>query len=266
MASNPLTNIPLIGGLFSDKEDRWEQEYQRALDEIRGVQVPDLLYQEYKPEEFQYQTIQESPELRTRQLGLLSKMADYADTGFTESDKASYDLATQRAQQAARQRDAALAQQAQARGVGGSGVELAMRQQSGQDALQAANEANLARAADSARQKALYQQAYGGMLGNVREQDYRPLAANVDTINKFNTLNTEARNLGRKYNIEQQQNLAQQGFQNRLGKAQSVAGAGQQLGNVFGSQSAAEQASRDKWTDFLTQAVAGKSFGKGGGK
>src|SRR5690606_37366499 len=104
--------------------------------------------------------------------------------------------------QLARGRNEALKNEMAARGMLGSGSEFMLREAANQEAAQRAQMAGLEQAAAAARQRALYQQAYGDALGGLRGQDLDVNSRNADIINQFNMANTGARNEA------QQQNLA----------------------------------------------------------
>lgn len=202
MGFDPGSLIPVFGGLFDDAPDMYRDAADQYLRELEGVTMPSYNWTEYVPEQAQAQLITEDPATRQRQMALLDKMGQAAETGFTDSDNASYQLAVNKANQGARQRNEALIAEAARRGIGGSGVELGLREQANQAAMQNAADANLQRAADSARMMATYQQAYGNQLGDVRGADYKTQAANAQAVNDFNRLNTQEKNRAQQYNIE----------------------------------------------------------------
>lgn len=202
MGFDPGSLIPVFGGLFDDAPGMYQDAANQYLQDLEKTQLPSYVFNEYVPEQYKAELISEDPTTRLKQMALLEKMGQAAETGFTDSDKASYDLATKSANQAARQRSDALLQEAARRGIGGSGIELGLREQANQSAMDRANTANLQRASDSARMMAAYQQAYGGQLGDVRQADFNTQAKNAAAMNEFNRLNTAEKNRALQYNQE----------------------------------------------------------------
>ncbi len=164
-------------------------------------------YQEYVPqlenyESTQAQTLSEDPVLRSQQISILNKMAGLADTGMSDADAEGFNKARELgAQQAKAGRESALSG-AQMRGVGGSGLEFALREAGNQSGAQASQNAGLNQAAESARGRAAYLKAFGDATGSMRNQDYRAQAENTGIINQFNRLNSQGRNNANQANNE----------------------------------------------------------------
>jgi len=258
--ANVLSKIPFIGGLFDDSEDQLIAALEKARQEFEGIEVPDIEFQQYDPEMATAAQITEDPAVRAKQMALLDQMGRASETGMTDADIASYELATQRAQRGARQAHEALINEAKRRGVSGGGMEFALRERANQDAMTRAADANLQQAADSARQRALYTQMYGGALGDVRAADYKPLAQNVEATNQFNLANTAARNLGQQFNINNRQQVQQSNFQNKMAKAAGVSGGYKDQAGGYGAVNAANTAQRQG----LEQLIAAAGLGMAG--
>lgn len=185
-------------------------------------------YENYSPELYQtedanYQTTNEDPITKSMQMSALAKMAGLADEGLSDADKAEFQHATDNANQFSRAQTASILNNAQSRGVAGSGLEMLMREQAAQDGAQRAQSAGLETAANGARQRALYNQAFLQGSGNMRDQDYRANANNTNIINQFNQANTQARNRVNQANVDQRnqafqynQNLKDKNFQNQM--------------------------------------------------
>ena len=216
------------GGLAASKamegDSDAEKIYRDQARKLQTVGLPQLEAFEFSPEDYQYQLAQEDPTYKTRQMALLDRMAQLGETGLSDADKASYAQGVGQANQAAGQRSAALMNEMKARGQGGSGLEYALREQAGQEALTRQNQSGLAQAGDSARQRALYQQAYGQALGQQRDQDWRSSAANADVINQFNKLNTANRNDATLGNLNRRNDVAQQRFTNETNRVTGANG------------------------------------------
>jgi len=222
---------------------------------VQGLEVPELKWMQFTPEMFtpemmQAQTISEDPAIRSAQLSALQKMAGLADTGMSAQDELGYYQARQLGHQQSRSGTQAAIQDAQNRGVAGSGMEFAMREIANQGGAQRAQEAALAQAADAARQRAMYNQAYSQALSGQRSQDLAVNKANTDIINQFNQANTQTRNQANqantntvndafRYNQEGRQGTQQQNYDNQLAKRQTVAGINNQMRENYLARSAA---------------------------
>lgn len=269
---NVLAKIPLFGGLFDDSQDKAMEQLQKNQQLWGDLQTP--TFDRYTPEQYKYvgdytpeeakaSTISEDPMIRSAQMSALQKMAGLADVGLSDVDQAGYEKARSMAGQISRSGTAAALQNAQARGVGGSGLEFVMREQAAQDAAQKAQEAGLQQASDSARQRALYQQAYGNALSGVRGQDYNANAANASILNNFNMYNTQAGNQAQQYNLGQRQKISnantqqnnqaqqynnqmkQQDYANRSQKVAGQTGANTGMAQGYGAENAANQSERN---------------------
>lgn len=254
----------LLGGLFGGNSG--EAEILRKLkaieDDYGNLSLPDLDAYKFSPEEYRASLIQENPALQARQEALLGKLSELSDTGMSEADMAGYRMANQQANQAARQNSAALRDEARRRGAGGSGLEFALREQANQDALTRGQNMGLQQSADSARQRALYNTAYGDLLSGVRGQDLNAKSANADIINRFNQLNTSARNDANLGNMQRRNEIAQQNYQNQLSKLSGKAGAVGETSKGLAASGAASSARSQNMFNTITQgALAGAGYG-----
>lgn len=276
---NIMTGIPLIGGAFDNTDDLAMEQLLKNQGLYSNLDTPkfDLSmpenYQvagELKPEDALYQTISEDPRLKSAQMSALDRLSGYAENGLSDVDNAGYAKARNQAAQIMRSGNQAALQNAQARGVGGSGLEFAMREMANQQGAQAAQEAGLQQAADSARQRALYETAYGDRLAQVRGQDESINKANTDIINQFNQANTQARNNAQQFNLQNKQNInnqnvegrnsaqqyrnqmAQQGFNNQVTKVGGQAQANTGMAQGYAAQNAANTSERNANTQLLT--------------
>lgn len=283
-----LSGVPVIGGAFDDSD-------QQAIDQLKqnqalysNINTPD--YQQYKPEDYTLAgsydpeaanatTVSEDPALRSQQQSYLMKLAGLSDTGLSDVDAAGFANARNIADQISRSGTQAAVQNAQARGVGGSGLEFAMREQASQDAAGRAQQAGLDQAAQSAKQRALYDQAYGGALGGVRAQDFSANSANANILNQFNMANTQNRNQAQLYNLGQAQNISnanttqhnsaqqynnqlqQQMFNDQLEKANGQSGANSGVAKGYAAENASNTANRDANTGLLA-SILGSGSGK----
>lgn len=281
-----LEKIPFVGGAFDQNDEEAKRIYKNILDQYQGVGTPDLTFEEYRPEDLQsmgeyspemaqYQQLQEDPRLLGQQEAYLKQLKAMSEQGFSPEDAAVFDQAQkQSAQQARGSREATMANM-NARGVGGSGMELLSKEIANQQAAERSRSSMMEQAAAAARQKALYSQAYGGELGDQRSQNLQTESANKNIINRFNELNTGNRNEAAQMNLAQRQAIAnanagqrntaqqynqqgrsnakQQMYQNQLSKLAGVTGAQQQQ-----AQSALAQSEANAATRGAGEALAGK--------
>lgn len=142
-----------------------------------------------------YMDIQEDPTVRRAQMGSLEKLQGIVNADGLDAqgkaDVADIIRSLDTSQKGAR---GAIVQNAAARGVGGSGLELANQLTASQDASTNASQQGMDAAAQ-AEQRALAAIAQTGQLsGQIRGQDYTKAsdkAAAMDAIEKFNTANKQ---------------------------------------------------------------------------
>jgi hypothetical protein len=229
--------------------------------------------------------IQMDPSLKRNQMDALVGLQDISDSGgMTQMDKANLSkISTDENTKARGQREAIL-QNAQARGLGGSGLELMSNLQNQQDSAtrQSQRDLDVAGMAQNRALQALMQQ--GQLAGNIQNQDFSQKAqvANAnDAISKFNAQNqqsqinqnvgarntAQAMNLANKQKVadqnaalanEQQKfnkNLQQQNFNNQITRA------GGQAGVNANNQAAAGQTSQNQADAFNKTIGTGLSAG-----
>lgn len=238
----------------TEKEDPSLEIWKDQGGRLSQLIEPDLDAYAFNPEQYQYETVAEDPTLQLRQRALLEQMQKLGETGLSDADKASYQANTNNANKEAGQRSAALMNEMRARGQGGSGLEFALREQAGQEALTRAAASGNQQAGDSARQRALYQQAYGDALGQQRQQDYTTQANNTNVINEFNKLNTSQRNDANLANMQRKNDVKQQQYENSLSKITGQANAAGQIAKAGANAAASSNALT---ANALGQASAG---------
>lgn len=240
----------LFGGMFGGDDDAMNQ--LRANQQLYGsLQAP--TFQNYNPVAYNPQDatatqIQEDPSTRSAQQNVLNRMAGLANTGLSDVDNAGFERARELGNQMSNSGTQAAMQNAQARGVGGSGLEFAMREMAGQQGAQRAQDAGLQQAATSAQQRAMYNQAYGQGLQNLRGQDFNANSANANILNQFNAMNTQNRNQAQQYNVGQQNyaqqyanDIKQRQYQDQLQRAAGMSNANSGVANQYNAQDAANQ-------------------------
>lgn len=265
-----------------NEDDKGFNEARNTLARNRGLyeMIDDPRYAEMLPElltneSANYELAQENPLLKSAQMGALAKMAGLAETGLSEADEAGFVRARNLAGQVSRGGQAAALQNAASRGVAGSGLEFAMKEAANQEAAQRAQESGLAQAAESARNKALYQTAYGNALAGVRGQDQNMSQSNAGIINRFNEMNTQGRNAtnaananARNQAFQYNQGLQDKKFQNQLTRADRTAGFNNQAAQIAAANEEQKRA-RDRANSgamFGTiGAIVGGAYGGAGG-
>lgn len=246
----------------------------RGVEAFEGLELPEIEKMkveldrlvstgELKPEEAQtllqnqseLKGISLDPRLKQAQMQALSSLQDIGqNNGLTDMDRAQLaDIQNQENVQSKGARDAIL-QNAQMRGMGGSGLEMLSQLQNEQDSATRRSMRDTS-VAGMAQQRALQaiQQAgqLGGQIGEQQFGQQAQVAGAQDAINRFNTanLNTNnlanvgARNAAQEFNLKEKQriadtntamgnqnkvnnaNLLQQNYDNQLKKASGISGA-----------------------------------------
>jgi len=264
--------------MFGMGGDEGFNDARGALARNRGLyeMINDPDYIDYSPELLKSETanfelLNEDPLLRSAQMAALSKMAGLAETGLSEVDQAGYERARRLGGQVQKAGQGAAMQNAQARGVGGSGLEFAMRESASQQAAERAQDAGLQQAADSAKQRAMYQSAYGNALAGQRSQDMQAEGANKGIINRFNEMNTNNRNATNQGNANLRnqafmynQDLKDKKFQNQLGRADRSAGLNDRAAQISSAEAEASRARRAAMMGLAGGAIGG-AIGGGAG-
>lgn len=187
----------------------------------QGILTPEAA-QAIMQEQTELGNISTDPSLRNAQIEALNSLQDISSSGgLTAMDRAQLgQLQTELSNQERGSREAIM-QNAQARGVGGSGLELAQQLMNQQGSAQRASQQGMDIAAQAqARALEAIQQA-GQLGGNIRSQDFDEqarIAQAQDAINQFNAANKQntnmanvnARNQAQQYNLDQRQNIANQ--------------------------------------------------------
>lgn len=264
-------------GLFGGSSDKgYAAAYMQNLKNqamYDSLELPE--YDEYNPELYNiesanYELMTEDPVTKSMQMSALAKMAGLAESGMSDVDAAGYAEARSLGNQQSRAGTQAAVQDAQNRGVAGSGMEFAMREIANQGGAERSNKAALQQAADSARQRALYAQAYGQQVSGMRDQDARTSQANTNVINQFNQANTNARNANNAANVDQRSSafmyneaLKDKNYQNQVGVVDRKAGLNKEQAQISAAQAAAEAKKRQAMGSAIG-GLAGSYFGPAG--
>ncbi len=143
-----------------------------------------------------YNQIYTDPTAKAAQLQALSQLQGIGQSGgMTAIDQASTNNILNQTNEAARGARGAVMQNAQARGVGGSGLDIVNQQLANQGAAQTANQQGLGVAANAQARALQAIQQSGQLGGQIEGQNYGEAsnkAAAQDAINRFNAQNSQA--------------------------------------------------------------------------
>lgn len=270
------TGAQLLGGLIgadqaNKNRNAAEANAARAREIIGAVQVPELkewLLQQYAsagdftPEMIEALSLDPSaqgaistnPAERQKLVDQINRLITTSQTGTSPEDQAAYNLAIRNSAGQANAQQGAIMNNMAARGVGGSGIELAMRldaQQKENDRLQQAA-LEEAKNKNAIRMQAL--EASTGALSNLRGADYQQAlnlanandaiaARNVQNAQNVGIQNTSNMNDAQKFNLANRQRISdsnvdinnkqstynsttlpQSNFNNQMTKAGAMAG------------------------------------------
>lgn len=209
---------PIVGalaGLFGGKgdADAAKEAQKRALEIIQGVRVPTVEEQQILLHHFssagaltpqleqtltqdpsKMESISVDPRLKQAQMSALQQLGQTANGGYSSQEQASMAKIQNQVAQAAHGRDEAILQQMAARGMGGSGSELAARMISQQGANNTQAQGGLDTAAAMNARALDAMSRYGTLGGQMDSQDFNQKAAKAqagDEINRFNTANRQ---------------------------------------------------------------------------
>jgi hypothetical protein len=207
---------------------------QSAVDQFKNLQTPDVSQMQLQleqlvqqgvltPEQAQVYLVQQSemnnietdPALFQAQMDALSGLQDISNNeGLTAADRAQLGQIQTQEDSAERGAREAILQNAQARGMGGSGIELLQQFQNQQDSATRKSQKDMDVAA-MAQNRALQALQMGGQLGGqIQAQQFgqkAQVADANDAINKFNAQNQQSVGLANTQakNAAQAQNLAE---------------------------------------------------------
>ena len=298
-AALPLVG-DLLGGLFgSSEEEEAAKKQQQALQQIMGLSAPELrdLQLEMQAEAgrldpeaegvvtlgpSRMDQVSADPALKAQQMRALSSWSEMGKAGMTAEERGELNKMRLMAARDQKARQDAILQSRQARGMAGSGDELAAQLLASQAGAELASQEG-DRLAAQAQNRALQAIAQSGNLaGSLRSQDVgeqSDKARAADAIAQFNAANQQsvgsrnvgARNIAQQANLQNLQNimnqnvdtrnqqqkfnridLAQQRYENQRQLAAMKAAA---LGGAAGQDQERAQNTRDSWS----------SIGKGAG-
>lgn len=197
-ADNVLASIPLIGG-WSGAQGR-QQSYQDA----RAADTNRSYFDRLSPPTAQDLDSQQGRDAESQ---ALQRLQSYQSGALTSTDRSALEGSRQRNAQASASTQQGLMQQAQARGVGGSGLDYATRQQATQQGQQQSADAE-SQALAMAQQRGL-------------------------------TATNASASLGSQMRQEQQNGPTQQAYEDQLNRSAGATG-------QYGTDASARQSARDR--------------------
>lgn len=195
-----LVGLPLLGKLFGDALSSGDKaEAERLRGQILEQYGPEALQQAIKDAQVgktEFENYQADPQaMAAQRLALQRLQEDAATTGLTAPERAELGQAMDETAQYERGQRGAILQDAQARGVGGSGLELAQQLLSQQGGATRAAAFGRDAAAAAAKRRALAGMQLGQFGGQLRGQGFEEFGSKAraqDAINQFNAANTRA--------------------------------------------------------------------------
>jgi hypothetical protein len=189
--------------------------------------MPDYLLPEYSPELQQYdylagptpidyvlpeevtaRTIAEDPATRQLQWDALQELSGRAEEGLSAQDRYNFMNLRRQADEAARGRELAVMEDLARRGMGGTGIEAAMRTQAGQAATDRLAQSMSQQAAANAQKRLQATQAVMTGAGQLRGADIGKERTNADILNNMAWKNSERARMINNANIQALNELA----------------------------------------------------------
>lgn len=262
----------LFGSSGSDKADKYRAQAIDAFNSIKTPQLSDLQVQLDKevsagtltPQQAEAQLlgsnafndIKTDPSLTGAAKQALAQLQQIGTQGgMTAIDKAQLQDITNQTNQLAKSRNAAVIQNAQERGIGGSGLEMANNLMNEQDAADRASAAGTTVAAN-AQQRALDAiKSAGGLGQSLESQAYGEQANKAQAQNAIDLFNTQTANATNLYNT----GTANQAQAENLANAQNISNTNTGISNANKTYNAGQN--QTVFNDALAKAqgIAGSA-------
>lgn len=267
--------IGIAGGLFTGGQaDAKREAAQRAADEAfnmiaamdlapdeskaliiekmkqAGVYTPKMEENLAQLPDTHFEKIKSDPKLKQAQMESLQTLQRTGRVGLGPQERAALAEAQDQSAREAQGRAGQLQQQMQARGIGGSGAELAA-QLSGQQSQANVDSLAALKAGSMASQAALEgARASGSLAGQIGQQEYQQEANKATAQDATSRFNVQNQIQSQRSNIENQ-NIAQQ---RNLQEQQRI----QDVNAATANQEKARQsqARRQKWQDDMNRTIA----------
>lgn len=234
----------VVGQLISmGQEAEARKHVEDALARFGNAALPDLqkaVAEQMAPSEAG--AVQSDPQLRAMQMQALGKLQQVSDSGgLTLEDQAALSkIGNRTARHEASGRNA-ITNNMDARGIGGSGAELALMLGNNQESAQRMSEEG-ADTAGRAERRALDAMMRGGqMAGDMSGRDFDQRLRTGQARDEINRWNTTARDRANQYNRE----IPQQQWENQMRQYGAMAG---QEGALSGMGYKSAQGTRDFWS------------------
>ena len=225
----------------AEKEAQARAAAMREIAGMRGLQLPTYDYtpqlldeitgydpiQYMDPGDVKANLVEDSPELRAMQLQALESIQQRADEGLSAADKYNFMKSRRNAEMAARGREGAIMNNMQARGMGGSGIEAAMRMMGSQSEMDRLAESQALQAASNADMRSKATQLAGQMSGQMRMQDISRNQSNADILNQLAWNNSQRKMEIANRNVDMQN----QALQDKINERRRVSTANANLMN-----------------------------------
>lgn len=270
--------IGLLGNLLNrgeSKEEKLAKEQLLASQQQYGdqpdYQAPILNYtpSRYLDAETPDATlVSEDPNMRAAQLSALNSLLTRSNEGITAEEQRAADLSRRKQEQTSQGDQEAIMQNMAARGVGGSGMEYALRQDAAQQAADTASQGGLAREATNAEQKLAALNGLMSGASSVRGQDYTANKGNADITNTFAQENSRRRNAVSAANTElankssaEARNAATTNYNNAynadVARRGNMANQNANMANFYGQQDTANTANNNNAWSNVGNIAAG---------
>lgn len=248
----------ILAGMDEQEADRIMQGVYGRLNKIQDPELKQMIAEQLGPS--QAGAVKSDPMLAQAQQDALGRFTDIADSGgFTLSDKAALNQISNRiSRQEAGQRGAIM-ENAAARGVGGSGLELAASLQNQQGAANRMSQEGMDMAG-MAQQRVLDAiMGKGEMAGRMRSQGFNENMQTAQARDMINQYNAGARERAQRYNL----GLPQQQYENQMRRFGIEAGLDS---TMAGRRDKSAMGQRKFWgTMGATMGQAGRAYGQGAG-
>lgn len=209
------------------EDDKANKILDAARDEFGQIQpemFDEAALRVLGPSEFS--KIQTNPEFQKAQEESLARFKELQEGGgLNAEDKANLNRIRNETARRASSRSALLREEMQARGIGGSGAELALRQMEGQNEAELNSQAGLDVAAQAQKRYFDAVRERARMAGEMRDQDFNEQALKAQAADQIARFNAEQ--------DWRRQQLRQMGFENKMRIAEGRLGlAGQKAGQI----------------------------------
>lgn len=209
----------LSTSFFDSMIDPYDPTRGYSPEMFQMIDSPDVIPYEYVGDAGATM-VDDSPEARAMQMTALNQLASRAEEGLDAESQADYMKARREAGEMAAGREGAITQNLQARGMGGTGIEAALRMLASQGATNNFSELMAMEAAENAQQRALGEEMRFRAAGDLRGQDISLNRSNADILNQFamensarrqqiKNANTASRNQTQRDNTAYQRSVAE---------------------------------------------------------